>query len=159
MGIRFYAKKAREENEKIRAVIILEMIGYYSEKKNSQKHLPLLGPFYPNRADFITIVGNLPSRELVVDLLASFKKSSSFPIVSIVAPDFIPGLNFSDHASFWEQGFPAVMITDTAYMRNPHYHKSTDLTETLNYEKMSLVIHGLRGAILQLDQEVRRNAG
>jgi hypothetical protein len=155
MGSRVYVSKVKEEGEKIIGAIILEMIGYYSKQANSQRYLPLLGPFYPNKADFIAVVGNFPSRELVSKLVSGFKESSDFPIESLIAPNFIPGLNFSDHASFWEEGFPAMMITDTAYMRNPHYHQASDLPETLNYEKMSLLVHGLQGAILQLDKEVK----
>ena len=120
MGSTVYAKHVKSKGEPLRAAIILEMLGFYSEKLFSQRYLPLLGPFYPNRANFITIVGNFPSRKIVKGLYKGFKASSSFPVERIVAPSYIPGIYFSDHWSFWKAGYPAVMITDTAYLRNPH---------------------------------------
>lgn len=153
MGSRVYARKVKANGEKIEAAIILETIGFYSEKPNSQKYLPLLGPFYPNRANFVAVVGNFHSKDIVSKITSSFKKSSDFSIVKLVSPDFIPGINFSDHWSFWQEGFPAIMVTDTAYLRNPHYHQSSDRVDTLDYEKMALVIHGLKDSIIRYIQE------
>jgi len=148
MGSTVYARLLKSKNEKIRGAIVFEMIGYYSDRINSQRYLPFLGPFYPNKANFIAIVGNFQSKTFVNELTLNFKDNSEFPISSIVAPDFIPGLNYSDHWSFWREGYPAVMVTDTAYMRYKHYHKSSDLPEHLDYQKMAQVIHGLSKAII-----------
>lgn len=148
MGSRVYARKAKEQGENIKAAVILETIGYYSQKAHSQKYLPLLGPFYPNRADFIVVVGNFPSRRIVSRITSYFKKASDFPVEGLVAPGFIPGVNFSDHWSFWKEGFPAVMITDTAFLRSQHYHQGTDLPGTLDYERMAVMVHGLGKAIV-----------
>ena len=149
MGSRVYAKAAKQKGEKIKAAIILEMLGYYSQKKFSQRYLPLVGPFYPNRADFIALVGNFPSGGIVKKLAAYFKASSEFPVEYLIAPDFIPGIYWSDHWSFWKEGYPALMVTDTAYLRNPHYHRQTDLGPTLDYARTAAMLHGLKEAIIQ----------
>ena len=153
MGSRVYARKAKESGEKIKAAIILEMIGYYSDKRNSQRYLPLMGLFYPNQGNFIAIIGNFSSNHIVSKMLKSWKKHSKFPIEGLVSPSFLPGISYSDHWSFWKERFPAVMITDTAYLRNPNYHQQTDLHDTLDYEKMALVVHTLRASILTFANE------
>lgn len=149
MGSRIYVRQAKARNETIKAVIILESIGYYSGKINSQRYPPLIGIFYPNQANFIAVVGNFKSRHLVSKIIASFKKYSKFPIFSSVL-DFIPGADFSDHWSFWKEGFPAVMITDTAFLRNPHYHRDSDTWEKLSYENMTWVIEGFCSVMIEL---------
>ncbi len=159
MGSSVYAKQLRSKGEPLRAAVILEMLGFYSEKLFSQKYLPLLGPFYPNRANFITIVGNFPSRKIVKDLYQGFKAASTFPVERIVAPSSIPGIYYSDHWSFWKAGYPAVMITDTAYLRSPHYHAKTDLPGTIDYPRMAKVIFGFKEAIERLDQQISKRSG
>lgn len=159
MGSTVYAEHVKSKGEPLHAAIILEMLGFYSEKLFSQRYLPLLGPFYPNRANFITIVGNFPSRKIVKGLYKGFKASSAFPVERIVAPSYIPGIYFSDHWSFWKAGYPAVMITDTAYLRNPHYHSATDLPDTIDYPRLAKVIFGFKGAIMRLDQQLSNTNG
>ncbi len=151
MGSLVYAKHVQSNGEKVKAAIILEMLGFYSEKPFSQIYLPLLGPFYPNQGNFIAIVGNFKSKEIVNNLYSGFKTTKRFPVERLISPEWIPGINFSDHWSFWQVGIPAVMVTDTAYLRNPHYHQQTDLPETLDFKKMAKVIFGLKDALLVLD--------
>lgn len=153
MGSRVYARMIKKERWNLKTAIILEMIGYYSEVRNSQRYLPLLGLFYPNRANFIAVVGNFKSHNILGKIVSGFKASSSFPIESIVSPSFVPGINFSDHWSFWKEGYPAVMITDTAYLRNKNYHEPSDLPDTLDYEKMAEMIHGLKESLVQFINE------
>lgn len=150
MGSRVFVRTLQEKDIKIKAMIVLEMIGFYSEKEFSQKYLPLLGSFYPNKGNFIALVGNFKSKDLVDFIHKDFKKNRYFPMEAIVAPDFVPGINFSDHASFWEAGIPAVMITDTAYLRNQNYHSAGDTIEKLNFEKMARVVMGLKESIVNL---------
>jgi len=150
MGSRVYVREAKDKGEDIKAVIILEMIGYYSDRLNSQRYPLLFGLFYPNRANFICVAGNYTSRWLVKECVSGFKGHTKFPIESFVGPSFITGIDFSDHWSFWKDGYPAVMITDTAFYRNPHYHSNTDIWEKLDYESMAEVIKGLRGALIVL---------
>ncbi|MBU0467625.1 MAG: M28 family peptidase [Candidatus Omnitrophica bacterium] len=153
MGSRVYTRQLKDKKENIKAAIILEMIGYYSEEKNSQRYPPLIGPFFPNKGNYIAVVGNINSRKLLKKVVKNFKSSSDFPMESIVVPGFISGFNFSDHWSFWKEDYPAVMITDTAFHRNKNYHKETDLPGTLDYSKMAEVVLGLKGAVIKLVNE------
>lgn len=153
MGSRVFVRVLREKRIHIKAAIILEMIGFYSDRWFSQKYLPLLGPFYPNRGNFIAQVGNFRSKGLVDLIHQEFKEKQYFPMRSIVAPDSVPGINFSDHASFWDAGIQAVMITDTAYLRYPYYHSKNDTMEKLDFEIMGRVVRGLKGSIMRLANE------
>lgn len=144
MGSYVYAKKAREMNEQIFGMISLEMLGYYNDTRGGQTFpLPLMNFFYPTVPNFIAVVGNLKSKKLVKQIEAAVKKSSSIPVETLSTIKFVPGVDFSDHASFWRMGYPAVMITDTAFYRNPHYHTPGDTIDTLNFEKMAEVLKGL----------------
>lgn len=96
------------------------------------------------RLNFIAIAGDLKSAELVEKVKTVMKKNAKIGIESISGPRSLPGIGLSDHRSYWEHGFPAVMLTDTAFFRNPHYHQSSDTPETLNYEKMSAVVDAVR---------------
>jgi hypothetical protein len=150
MGSYVAARHFKEEGIEFKAVVILEMIGYYSDRLFSQRYLPPLGPFYPNQANFVAVVGNFPSHKTVSALTAAFKRGSSFPVRSLVAPESIPGIYFSDHWSFWQFGYPAVMVTDTAFLRYPHYHLRSDRPEHLNFEKMARVIQGVTSGVMEL---------
>lgn len=150
MGSRVFVRQLKEKGIKVRAAIVLEMIGFYTDQPFSQKYLPPLGLFYPNRGNFIALVGNFHSKGIVDFIRKDFQNHRYFPIEALAAPGFIPGINFSDHASFWEAGIPAVMVTDTAYLRNPNYHQPTDTMEKLDFEKMARVIAGLKETILRL---------
>src|SRR3989338_6474451 len=140
MGSRVYAKRAKSEKEDIKAVVILEMIGFFSDTPFSQRYLPLLGMFYPNRGNFIAIVGNFYSRNIVADLALSYQQGAAVPLETLLAPSFVPGVNFSDHWSFWKDGFKAVMVTDTGYLRYPHYHRQSDLPKELDFVRMNLFL-------------------
>lgn len=150
MGSRVYAKAARARGEDIRAVLVLEMIGYYSDRPHSQQYPPLFGLFYPNRGNFLGVVSNLKYGPLAKQVARAFTRHSAFPIESVAAPEWVQGIGWSDHSSFWHEGYPAVMLTDTAFLRNPHYHQATDTWETLDYARMAMVVEGLRGAIQDL---------
>jgi Zn-dependent M28 family amino/carboxypeptidase len=150
MGSFVYARGAREKQENIKAAVILEMLGYYSNRPFSQRYPLFLGPFYPNRANFIAVVGNFSNQRLVRWLTHHFREYSQFPISSVVLFDFIPGVDFSDHWSFWQNDFSAVMVTDTAFYRYRHYHRDSDTFEKLDYQSMAAVVEGLKEAILKL---------
>lgn len=150
MGSCVYAKDAKKRGEKIKAVIILEMIGYYSDEPKSQKYPPLFGLFYPDKANFIAVVGNFSSKWLVKKTVTAFEKRTEFPIESITTFSFVPGVDFSDHWSFWKEGYPAVMITDTAFYRYSHYHTYLDTYEKLDYESMAEVVKGLESVLIEL---------
>jgi len=151
MGSFRYAQEARKRKDKIQGVLCLESIGYYSDKKGSQSYTLGLGLFYPDKGNFISVVSNFSSRNLLSSILKNFKKKSSFPIEGLVGSSFLlPPLAFSDHWSFWKFGYKAVMVTDTAFFRNPYYHMQDDIPEKLNYESMSAVASGLFEALLKL---------
>lgn len=150
MGSYAYAKKAAGEKENIIAMISLEMLGYYRDEPGSQHYLPPLNFLYPDRGNFIAFVGNLASRSLVTRAIQSFREHATFPSQGIAAPALLPGVSWSDHRSFWIHGFPAFMVTDTAFYRNPYYHTPEDTPNTLDYEKMVYVVRGIYEVIKQL---------
>lgn len=150
MGSRVYAKEAKIRNENVKAVLILEMLGCYVDKMFSQRYPPFFGIFYPNKGSFISVVGNFSSAKLVGKIKHTFKNQSNFPIESVATFGFLPGVYFSDHWSFWQEGYPAVMITDTAFLRYKHYHINSDTWEKLNYENMGCVVEGLYSVVNKL---------
>ena len=153
MGSAVHADAQKAAGAKIRAMISLEMIGYFSDGPGSQSYpMPLLKLYYPSRGNFITVVGNPRS----IGLTRRVKKAMSggtVPVYSITAPAFIPGIDYSDHASYWDAGYPAVMINDTAFYRNKNYHKSTDTADRLDYQRMASVVDGALAAVLALTRE------
>jgi hypothetical protein len=154
MGSRFYAKSCKGKNENIVAMLCLEMIGYYSNEPNSQSYPPPIGPIlsmiYPDKGNFIAFIGNLNSRDLLLESIKSFRENSDFPSEGVSLPEWITGVDWSDHSSFWVEGYPAIMISDTSLFRNPHYHKPSDTPETLDYQSMTKVIHGVKNIVLDL---------
>jgi Zn-dependent M28 family amino/carboxypeptidase len=151
MGSYIYAKWLREEGSKVYGMISLEMLGYYSNRKKSQ-HYPLPGFrwFYPDSGNFIAFVGNIRSKPFTIKVKNAFEAASSLPVESLNAPAAIPGVSFSDHRSFWKFGYPAFMITDTAFYRNPYYHSPGDTASTLDYERMARLVMGLYKALYAL---------
>jgi Zn-dependent M28 family amino/carboxypeptidase len=144
MGSAVYAREAKAKNENVKAMISLEMLGYYTDKKGGQTFpLPLMNLMFSSTPDFIAVVGNLSSRNLVEKVNYYLKESSGIPVETLSTVSFVPGVDFSDHRSFWKVGYPAVMITDTAFYRNPNYHTETDTIDTLNFDTMSDLLKGL----------------
>lgn len=150
MGSTVYARRSSMRNENIRLMISLEMLGYYSDKPGSQRYPVLLQYFYPDRANFIAMVSNRASRKELNQLVSAFKKHSEFPVESLATFEFIPGVAWSDHLSFWQEGYPAVMVTDTAFYRYEPYHTEKDTPEKLNYSAMAKVVEGLFHALKNL---------
>lgn len=155
MGSWTWAKAARDRGERITAMFSLEMLGYYRDAPGSQRYPFPLGLFYPDRADFIAFVGDLGARDLVRRSIGFFRKNAAFPSQGVAAPGFIPGVTWSDHWSFRRHGFPAVMITDTAFNRYPHYHLPSDTPDKLDYERMARVTVGLAAMLRDLSNENR----
>ena len=153
MGSFVHAKRARERGERITAMFSLEMLGCYSDAPGSQRYPPVVGWFYPDRANFIAFVGDLGARRLVRRSHRLFRRHCDFPSESLAAPAFVPGITRSDHWSFRRHGYPAVMVTDTAFNRYPHYHRPTDTPEKLDYERMARVTLGLAGMLAELATE------
>jgi Zn-dependent M28 family amino/carboxypeptidase len=150
MGSAAYAAALRRDGVRVHVMLSLEMLGYYSDAPGSQHYPPGLAVFYPKRGNFIGFVSNLRSRKRMAAVKRAFQKSSNFPCESLAAPEWTVVVGLSDHRSFWSQGFPALMVTDTAFMRNPHYHRSTDTAETLDYARFAQVTQGLVDAVRRL---------
>ncbi len=144
MGSYIYAKQAKERNENVTAMICLEMLGYYTNEKDGQTYpFPMMSRIYPSTPNFVAIVSNLNSRDLAEKVKNSLKATSRIPVEASTAFSFVPSIDFSDHQSFWKMGYPAVMITDTAFYRNPNYHTATDTIDTLDFDKMTDLLKGL----------------
>lgn len=154
MGSHRYARRAHERGDNITAMLSLETIGYYSDADGSQQYPnPVYAWLYPNTGNFIGFVGNLASRKLVRQCLGSFRRHSTFPSEGIAAPGRMMGIHWSDHWSFWQEGYPALMVTDTALFRYPHYHASTDLPDSIDYERLARVVEGLAKVAVDLAQQ------
>jgi hypothetical protein len=153
MGSAVHAKSLSAAHVAVKAMVCLEMLGTYEDRPNSQDYpVPGLGLIYPSRGNFIAVVGDLTSPFLVRKVKGAMASASSVPVWSINAPAVIPGVDFSDHRSYWAEGFPAVMVTDSAFFRNPRYHTNRDTPDRLDYVQMARVLEGVNAAIRQLAQ-------
>ncbi len=151
MGSAVHARSLTVARRHVRGMLCLEMIGCFTDEPNSQQFpFTLLRLFYPGRGNFIAVVGNLGGAGIVRRVKRSMRRGSDLPVYSINAPALVPGVDLSDHVNFWRQGDPAVMITDTAFYRNPRYHTERDTLETLDYARMAKVVAGVRQAVLDL---------
>ncbi|MEN8260981.1 MAG: M28 family peptidase [Pseudomonadota bacterium] len=150
MGSGVYAEAARRRGDDIVAMLSLEMLGVYSDRPYSQRYPPFLGFFYPDRGNFIAFVSNLSSRPVLKRVVKAFRSVSSFPSEYLVAPSLVPGVGWSDQLSFWRVGYPALMVTDTAFYRYAHYHKPEDTPDKLDYDRMAQVVDGLAKTIAAL---------
>ena len=150
MGSRAYARRSKERGENIVAMFSLETVGYYSDRPGSQRYPFPLGFFYPSTGNFIAFVSNLSSRALLHEVLASFRRHAEFPSESVAAPAFLPGVDWSDHWSFWKEGYPALMVTDTAPYRYPYYHTVQDTPDKVDYERAARVVTGLQRMLREL---------
>ena len=156
MGSFVYAGGCKARGDPIAAMISLETIGYFSDAPRSQKYpVAALGAFYPRVGNFIGIVGNVPSRWLVRRAIAEFRKDGKIPAEGAALPAFIAGVGWSDQWSFWQHGYPGIMITDTAPFRYPHYHEATDTPDKLDYDRFALVVSGAEKLIQSLATKAR----
>lgn len=144
MGSYQHAQKLHTQNKAVKLMISMEMIGYYSEVKKSQDYpIGLMKLKYPSKGNYIAVVSKNGMGKYVKQVKKAFKKYVHIPVESLTGPAYIPGVDFSDHMNFWIFNFPAIMITDTAFLRNKHYHEKTDTPEKLNYIKMAEVVKGI----------------
>jgi Zn-dependent M28 family amino/carboxypeptidase len=151
MGSQVYARRCKERGDKISAMISLETIGYFSDAPNSQTYpSPGLGLFYPQVGNFIGFVSNVKSRALLRRVITLFRKHAKIPSEGASLPAFIPGVSWSDQWSFWQHGYPAIMVTDTALFRYPYYHSSNDTPDKLDYDRFALVVSGIEKTIDEL---------
>jgi hypothetical protein len=150
MGSLVYAKACRARGDRVVAMLSLETIGYFKDEPGSQKYPPVVGWLYPDRGDFLAFVGDTSSRALVRDSIAAFRASARFPSEGAALPSAVQGVGWSDQWSFWQAGYPGVMITDTAPFRNPSYHTGNDRPETFDYDRFARVTEGIVAVVEHL---------
>lgn len=147
MGSFVYAKKCKDAGEKVIAMMSMEMLGSFFDEPGSQRYPAGLQIFFPDAGNFIGFVGNLGSTSLVHEAIGLFREKVRFPSMGVALPEFVEGVGFSDHWSFWQFDYPALMVTDTAYFRYPHYHQPEDTPEKLQYPQMARVVTGMSEVI------------
>jgi hypothetical protein len=151
MGSFVYAKRCKERGDRIAGMISLETIAYFSDQPGSQKYpSPGLGFFYPSKGNFIGFASDTRSRSLLRNAVSAFRKTGKLPCEGASLPSIIPGIGWSDQWSFWQCGYPAIMVTDTAPFRYPHYHEPTDTPDKLDYDRFALVVSGMESVLRDL---------
>ncbi|MBP6456090.1 MAG: M28 family peptidase [Chitinophagaceae bacterium] len=152
MGSYIHAKSLFENNVQVKGMISIEMIGYFSDKDKSQHYpIPLLKYIYGSKGDFITIVKKFNAGKFANSISKKIMKNPSIKTIVFQGPKALPGIDFSDHRNYWKFGYSSIMITNTAFYRNANYHQSTDNIETINFDKMCLVINQLYEGLLKLN--------
>jgi Zn-dependent M28 family amino/carboxypeptidase len=147
MGSHVHASSARKRGDNIVLMVSLEMLGFFSDAPKSQSYGSALKYFYPDRGNFIAFVSSLDYRDELRRSIATFRDRAQFPSEGLAAPAGFSGVDFSDHMPFWNAGYPAMMVTDTAFLRNHHYHKATDTPDKLDYESFARVVDGMAPVI------------
>jgi acetylornithine deacetylase/succinyl-diaminopimelate desuccinylase-like protein len=150
MGSMVYAEAAKKRGDQIRGMVSIETVGYYSDEPGSQRYPPLFRLFFPDRGNFIGFVSNFRSRPWLKQTVRAFKAHSDIPEQHVAMFEAVPGIGWSDHLSFWRQGWPALMITDTAPYRYPHYHTAEDTPDKVDYETLTRLTDGLFGTFVTL---------
>jgi len=150
MGSYWHARELERQGREVRLMVSLEMIGYYRDEPKSQS-FPVagMGLLYPDEGNFIAVVGAYRDFGTMRRVKALFKGASDLPVVTVNAPEAVSGVDFSDHASYWRFGMPAVMVTDTAFLRNPNYHGTGDTAATLDYARMAKVVRAMHAVAMQ----------
>jgi aminopeptidase YwaD len=153
IGSTYFAKKLKAAEVKVEAMISLEMIGYTDPRPGSQKYPIGLSWLYPERGDFIGVIGNWNSSSLLRRFTRQMRQVPGLPVETLSVPGnggLVPAVRLSDHSPFWDLGYPALMVTDTSFFRNPHYHGPRDTLDTLNLDFMAKVCAGVIRGVLGL---------
>lgn len=148
MGSVRHAQALKASGRKVRGVFVLEMIGTFTDEDDTQGYpLPGMSLLYGGRGDYLAVVGSVGEGALVRKVKAAFRSASDLSVKSINAPSAIEGIDFSDHRSYWAEGLPAIMFTDTAFYRNRRYHTAADTPERLDYTRMAQAVQGVYGVV------------
>lgn len=154
MGSAHHARALAAEGVELLGMLSLEMLGYYDDRPGSQRFpLPGLAERYPDTGDFVAVVGRPKDSALVGRVHAAMADATELGVEQLVAPGLLPGVGLSDHRNYWMVGYEAVMVTDTAFYRNPHYHEPTDTPDTLDYRRMAQAARAVTAAVLELAGE------
>lgn len=153
IGSTHFARKLKASGTKVAAMISLEMVGYTESRPGAQRYPIGLRWLYPDRGDFIGVVGNWRSSVLLRKFSRLMKQVRGLPVETLTVfanGILLPAARLSDHSPFWDLGYPALLVTDTSFFRNPHYHRSTDTLETLDLNFMARVCEGVVTGVLGL---------
>ncbi len=150
MGSLVYARRCKARGDRVIGMLSLETMGYYVDGEDTQHYPFPLSLFYPDRGNFVAFVGDMRSRPIVKRVKRRFQRAARFPAEDASLPGAIEGVGWSDHWSFWQVGYPGVMVTDTAPFRYGHYHQPTDTIDKLDYVRFAKVVTGLRAVISDL---------
>ncbi len=143
MGSWIYAKECRKQRDNLKLVLSLETMGYFTDEPNSQKYPPLLAAMYPSTGNFIGLVSDVKSRPLLTEAVKSLRKHCEVDVQSASLPSELQGVGWSDHWSFWQEGYMGLMVTDTALFRYPHYHEATDTVDKIEFGRFAKVVDAL----------------
>ncbi len=149
-GSAVHARATKERGEVVDFMVSLEMLGYYRDAPGSQRYPALLRPFFPRQGNFLGIVSNFRSHRAKRRLTAAFRRHCEFPLEHLTTFEFVPGVSWSDHAAYWKHGFRGLMVTDTAFYRNPHYHTADDMIDKIAFAEFRRATEGLYRAFADL---------
>ena len=152
MGSLVHARSLRAANVNVVWALSLEMLGYYDPSEGAQRYPAAISPFYPNHGAFIAFVGSMWHRDAVTVPVAVMREKTTFPTYGFAGPEQMTGIGFSDHWSFWQVGYPAVMVTDTSFFRTPHYHQYSDTPDTLDWVRFPWLVVSLRDVVAHFAQ-------
>lgn len=148
MGSAIHAAELEKSGVKVRYMLSLDMIGYFSGPRGAPRpHKSLLSWFDPGHGDYIVVVGRIQEAKLADKVRSILSKTSRLPVVSLTAKPGLPHIDRSDHFSYWKHGYPALVIADASQLRGPHYHAKTDTADTLDYERMARVVQGIHAVV------------
>lgn len=151
MGSYIHAKSLKDNNTDVFGMVSLEMIGFFKDEKKSQEYpVGILSLIYGNKGNYITLVNKFGKGKFARQFSRHYKSAKTVRTKKFTAPKSMEGIDYSDHLNYWKFGYSALMLTDTSFFRNPHYHKTTDTMETLDIKRMSKVIDGVFKAIIAL---------
>lgn len=157
MGSFVHAQSLASQGKNVVAMLSLETMAWYSESFDSQRYPFPFSLFYPSKGNFVGFVANLRSRSLMHRVVGAFRREVAFPSEGVAAPESIPGIGWSDQWAYWQFGWPALMVTDTAPFRYPHYHTLRDTPDKLSYERLARVVKGLEGVLRDLASDAPRD--
>jgi Zn-dependent M28 family amino/carboxypeptidase len=151
MGSLRYARRCRERDENVVAMVSLETIGYFTDEPDSQEYpVTALKAAYGDRGNYVALVSNVASRALLYESVLAFRERAKIPSKGVALFEAVPGVGWSDHWSFWQCGYPAIMLTDTAPFRYPHYHERTDTPDQVRYDEFARVVEGCESIVAKL---------
>jgi hypothetical protein len=157
MGSFRFASALAERREHVAAMYSLETLGFFSDRPGSQRYPFPLGLAYPSKGDFVAFVSMTGSRRLMQEAIRSFREKAAFPSEGGSGPGFLPGIDWSDHWSFEQFDYPAIMITDTAYFRYPHYHTAQDTPDKIDFEKLARIVTGVEALVRDKISSLRQS--